>query len=147
VLSFKYEERKGGTMSYYLARTLKGISFEETEAKLREELEKEGFGIISEISVNEILKKKLDIDFRPYKILGACNPRLALEALTAEDKVGVLLPCNFIIQEKEDGVEVAAIDPMRSMEIIGKPELKEIAYTVQARFKKVLENMTPVGIA
>src|SRR5665647_627307 len=91
------------------------LGYEETIEKVTEELKKEGFGVLTEIDVKATLKKKLDVDFKPYKILGACNPPFAYKALQAEDKVGIMLPCNIIIQEKENGVEIAAVDPVASM--------------------------------
>ena len=98
-----------------------GISytFEEAVTKVTEEIRKEGFGVLSEIDIHEKLKEKLGVDFRKYKILGACNPAFAYQALQKEDKIGVILPCNVIIQEKSDGtIEVAAVDPVASMQAI-----------------------------
>ena len=106
-------------MAYYFTKTV-ARSFDETLVKLTDELKKEGFGILTEIDVKETLKKKLNVDFRRYKILGACNPPLAYQALQAEDKIGILLPCNVIIQEKGDGqIEVSAVDPMETMKSWG----------------------------
>ena len=128
-------------MAYYFTKTL-ARSFDETLAKLTEELKKEGFGILTEIDVKETLKKKLNVDFRRYKILGACNPPFAYEALQAEDKIGILLPCNVIIQEKGDGqVEVSAIDPMETMKAVGNPKLEALAEQVQAKLKRVVANI------
>ena len=128
-------------MAYYFTKTL-ARSFDETLAKLTEELKKEGFGILTEIDVKETLKKKLNVDFRRYKILGTCNPPFAYEALQAEDKIGILLPCNVIIQEKDDGqVEVSAIDPMETMKVVGNPKLKALAEQVQAKLKRVVANI------
>ena len=102
-------------MSYYFSKILQ-ISFDVAVAKTVEELKKEGFGILTEIDVKETLKKKLNVDFRKYKILGACNPPFAYQALQSEDKVGLMLPCNVIVQETPDGkTEVSAIDPIASM--------------------------------
>ena len=112
-------------MSYYFAKTLE-TTFDEALARTVAALTEEGFGIITEIDVKETLKKKLGIDFRRYRILGACNPVLAHEALKLEDKVGTMLPCNVIVQEKGDGeTEVAAIDPVASMQAIDNPKLAE----------------------
>ena len=128
-------------MAYYFTKTV-ARSFDETLAKLTDELKKEGFGILTEIDVKETLKKKLNVDFRRYKILGACNPPLAYQALQAEDKIGILLPCNVIIQETDDGqVEVSAIDPMETMKVVGNPKLAAIAEQVQAKLKRVVANI------
>lgn len=127
-------------MSYYFTKTL-NISFNEAIAQVTEELQKEGFGILTEIDVKETLKKKLDVDFRPYRILGACNPRLAHQALQAEDKIGLMLPCNVIVQETSEGIEVSAVDPIASMSAVDNPGLAEVANQVQAMLKKVIESL------
>ncbi|MFQ5676757.1 MAG: DUF302 domain-containing protein [bacterium] len=127
-------------MSYYFAKTL-NTTFEDAIERATAELKKEGFGILTEIDVKETLKKKLDVDFRPYKILGACNPPFAYEALKAEEKIGAMLPCNVIVQQKEDGVEVAAVDPIASMMAVQNPKLAEIAEEVQEKLKKVIEDL------
>ena len=128
-------------MSYYFSKILQ-ISFDAAVAKAVEELKKEGFGILTEIDVKETLKKKLNVDFRKYKILGACNPPFAYQALQSEDKVGLMLPCNVIVQETADGkTEVSAIDPMASMQAIDNPNLREVAEQVQAKLKKVINNL------
>jgi uncharacterized protein (DUF302 family) len=128
-------------MSYYFSKILEK-TFGEAVSKATEELKKEGFGIITEIDVKETLKKKLDVDFRKYKILGACNPRFAYQALLKEDKIGTMLPCNVIVQEIGEGkAEVAAIDPIASMQAVKNPELGEIALQVQAKLKKVIESL------
>jgi len=128
-------------VSYYFNKTL-NISFEEAIPKIIEELKKEGFGILTEIDVKEAMKKKLDKDFRKYRILGACNPPFAYKALQAEDKIGTMLPCNVIVQETSDGqVEVAAIDPVASMQAVENPVLNEIATDVQEKLKKVIDNL------
>lgn len=101
-----------------------------------------GFGIITEIDVKETLKKKIDVDFRAYRILGACNPRMAYEALNIEEKVGTMLPCNVIIQDAGDGkIEVAAIDPVASMQAIGNPTLLETAKRVRSMLESVVEGL------
>lgn len=128
-------------MSYYFSKTLKG-SFDEAVAKVTEGLKKGGFGIITEIDVKETLKKKLDVDFRKYKILGACNPPFAYKALQAEDKIGLMLPCNVIVQELTGGkVEVAAIDPVASMAVIDNPKLRDVGEQVRVKLKKVIDNL------
>ena len=129
-------------MKYYFAKTLKGKGFEEVVEYVKEELKKEGFGIISEIDVKETLKKKIDVDFRNYRILGACNPHFAHKALTAEDKIGVFLPCNVIVQELPGGgIEVAAVDPVASMSSVENNSLAGIAGEVQQKLRKVIDNM------
>jgi uncharacterized protein (DUF302 family) len=107
-----------------------------------EGLKKEGFGILTDMDVQGTLKKKLNVDFRKYRILGACNPPFAYQALQAEDKIGTMLPCNVIVQELADsGVEVAAIDPVASMMAIENPELRGIAEKVRAKLKRVIDNL------
>lgn len=128
-------------MSYYFNKTIKA-SFEEVISKVTEELKKEGFGILTEIDVKETLKKKLDVDFKRYKILGACNPPFAYEALKTEDKIGTMLPCNVILIEQAPGeVEVAAVDPIASMQAIQNPNLGKVAIEVQSKLKKVVDSL------
>lgn len=123
-------------MNYYFAKTLP-IEFDDALRRVADALKKEGFGVITEIDVKETLKKKLGVDFRNYKILGACNPAMALGALEIEDKVGTMLPCNVVVQESPGGrVEVAAIDPVASMAAIDNPRLKEHAAAVRERLKR-----------
>jgi len=117
-------------------------SYEEAIEKVTEKLKKEGFGVLTEIDVKETLKNKLDVDFRKYKILGACNPPLAYQALQAEENIGVMLPCNVIVQEKENGqVQVSAINPMVAMQSVGNPDLAEVAELVSSRLQNVLNNL------
>jgi uncharacterized protein (DUF302 family) len=114
-------------MSYYVSKKVK-MTFDEAVSRVTEELQKGGFGILTEINVKETLKKKLNVDFQQYKILGACNPSLAYQALQAEDKIGLMLPCNVIVQEKSAGeIEVSAIDPIASMQAIKNPALEQVA--------------------
>ncbi|MDX2433059.1 MAG: DUF302 domain-containing protein [Desulfobacterales bacterium] len=128
-------------MQYYFNKIVE-MTFEETIDKVTEELKKEGFGVLTEIDVKAALKKKIDVDFRKYRILGACNPSYAYKALLAEDKIGTMLPCNVIVQEREDGkIEVAAIDPIASMQAVENESLGGIAAEVHAKLKKVIENM------
>ena len=128
-------------MSYYFSKIL-NVSFEEAISKVTDELKKEGFGILTDIDVKEALKKKLNVDFKKYRILGACNPPFAYQALLKEDKIGTMLPCNVIVQEISEGkVEVAAIDPIASMQAIENPKLRDIAEQVQAKLKRVIENL------
>jgi uncharacterized protein (DUF302 family) len=128
-------------MSYYFSRTL-DMPFDEAIAHVTGELKKEGFGVLTEIDVKATLKKKLGEDFRNYRILGTCNPPFAHQALLAEDKIGTMLPCNVIVQETAEGaVEVAAIDPIASMQAIKNPALGDIAVEVQARLKRVVDGL------
>ncbi len=128
-------------MSYYFSKVV-GLPFDEAIVTITEELKKEGFGIITEIDVKGTLKKKLNVDFRKYKILGACNPSFAYQALQVEDKIGTMLPCNVIVQETPEGeVEVAAIDPIASMQAIENPQLGDIAAQVQGKLKKVIDSL------
>ena len=124
-------------MSYYINKTLKNISFEDCIARITESLKNEGFGILTEIDLKATLKKKLDVDFYNYKILGACNPGFAYKALLAENKIGTMLPCNVIVQEKKPGeIEISAVDPMASMQAVESENLGDLAKEV----KKKLEN-------
>jgi len=128
-------------MSYYFSKTLK-VSFDEAIAGVTGELKKEGFGVLTEIDVKETLKKKLNVDFRKYKILGACNPPYAYKALQAEDKIGLMLPCNVIVQELPGGkVEVAAIDPVASMAAVDNLKLREVGEQVRVKLKAVIDNL------
>ncbi len=125
-------------MNYYIARVVEA-GFEETVAKVVEALKQEGFGVLTDIDVCATMKQKLGVDFRKYRILGACNPPLAHKALTAEDKIGVMLPCNVIVQQAGAGkTEVAAIDPRAAMERVGNPALAELAREVAERLGRVL---------
>ena len=125
-------------MSYYFAKTIEA-SFEDAVSRAREALKAEGFGVITEIDVQKTLKTKIDVDFRPYLILGACNPAMAYEALQVEDKVGTMLPCNVVVQQLAGGrVEVAAIDPVASMQAIGNPALTEKAAEVATKLQSAL---------
>ncbi len=126
-------------MSYYFSKIL-DIGFDDAIAKVTEALKEEGFGILTEIDVKETLKKKIDVDFHPYRILGACNPKLAHQALTAEDKIGTMLPCNVIVQQLDGGkVEIAAVDPAASMTAVQNDDLGKIAGTVRAKLSQVIE--------
>jgi uncharacterized protein (DUF302 family) len=128
-------------MTYYFSKTL-NRSFDEAVARVTDELKKEGFGILTDIDVRTTLKKKLDVDFRKYRILGACHPQFAYQALQTEDKIGTMLPCNVVVQELAEGkVEVAAIDPVASMMAIQNPSLGGVAQQVQAKLKKVIESL------
>jgi uncharacterized protein (DUF302 family) len=126
-------------MSYYFAKTL-ALGFDEAVRRTSEALKQEGFGIITEIDVKQTLKSKIGVDFRNYRILGACNPKLAHEALQIEDKIGTMLPCNVVVQEiSRNQTEIAAIDPVASMQAIDNPQLKQAAQRVQVLLQKVIE--------
>ncbi len=128
---------------YYFARTIQA-PFEDTERRVREALRKEGFGVLTEIDVRATLKQKLDVDFRAYKILGACNPGFAHQALQSEDKIGTMLPCNVILQAVdggEGGVEVAAVDPRASMQAVENESLGTIADEVRTRLRRVIDSL------
>lgn len=128
-------------MSYYFTKTL-DVSFDEAIARVTEELKKEGFGILTDIDVKETLKKKMNVDFQKYKILGACNPPFAYKSLQAEDKIGLMLPCNVVVQEISDGkIEVAAIDPIASMQAIENSKLRDVAEQVQVKLKTVIDSL------
>lgn len=128
-------------MEYYKTKTL-DLGFDETITRVTEELGKEGFGILTEIDVKETLKKKLDVDFRRYRILGACNPPFAYKALQVEDKIGTMLPCNFIVQETKDGkTEVSSINPMVSMQNVKNPELEKVAQQISEKLNRVMDNV------
>lgn len=128
-------------MSYHFSKTL-DTSFDEAIEKVTDALKEEGFGILTEIDIKSTLKKKLDVDFRKYQILGACNPPLAHKALTAEEHIGLMLPCNVIVQEHENGeVEVSAVDPVASMQAIENENLGNIAQKVRDLLEKVIKSL------
>ena len=128
-------------MSYYFSKVL-DVEFDEAIEKVTASLKQDGFGILTEIDVKATLKKKLDVDFRKYKILGSCNPPFAHKALLAEDKIGLMLPCNVIVQETPDGkTEVAAIDPVASMGAVENPDLEPIGGEVREKLRMVIERL------
>ena len=128
-------------MSYYFSKTIE-VDFDTAIEKVTEELKKEGFGVLTQIDVQETLKKKLDVDFRKYKILGACNPQFAYEALKAEEKIGTMLPCNVIVQQHENGkVEISAVDPVASMMAIKNDSLRNVALHVQEKLSRVIDTL------
>jgi len=128
-------------MGYYFSKTL-SVPFDEAIETVTAALGSKGFGVLTTIDVKATLKKKLDVDFRPYTILGACNPGFAHQALQKEDRIGTMLPCNVIVQQTPDGnVEVAAVDPIASMQAIDNPELGGIAEQVQALLKEVVDSL------
>ena len=129
-------------MSYYISTTLKNTSFEEAIEKTTAALKEEGFGVLTEIDIKTTLKKKLDADFYNYTILGACNPQMAHQALQAENKIGTMLPCNVIVQEREPGiVEVSAVDPAASMMAVQNDSLAGIAKDVREKLTKVIKSI------
>lgn len=128
-------------MKYYHTTTMQNSSFDEVIEKVTEALKKEGFGVLTEIDVQSTLKEKLDEDFRPYRILGACNPPFAHKALLAEDKIGAMLPCNVIVQQIDNEIEVAAVDPVASMQAVENDKLEGIAKEIQLRLKRVIDNL------
>ncbi|RED96955.1 DUF302 domain-containing protein [Marinoscillum furvescens] len=128
-------------MSYYFSKTV-GTDFDKALEDATEALKAEGFGILTMIDVRATLKEKLDADFRPYRILGACNPPVAHKALLADDKIGTMLPCNVIVQQHENKeVEVAAIDPVASMEAVTNNQLESIAHEIREKLKKAIETL------
>lgn len=128
-------------MSYYFNKIVNG-EFSKVIENVTEELKKEGFGILTEIDIKATLKKKLDVDFRNYRILGACNPSFAYKALQIEEKVGTMLPCNVVVQERPDGkIEVSAVDPVASMQAIDNAKLGEVAQVIQQKLKKAINNI------
>ncbi|TXD46017.1 DUF302 domain-containing protein [Polaribacter sp. IC073] len=128
-------------MNYYFNKTVNG-TFEEVIEKVKKVLKEEGFGILTEIDIKETLKKKLDVDFKQYKILGACNPPFAYKALEAEDKIGTMLPCNVIVQEiGTEIIEVAAVNPMASMQAVDNKELHTIASEITSMLEVVIEKL------
>lgn len=126
-------------LSYGLKKTL-SLPVDEADARVREELQKEGFGVLTEIDVKATLKKKIDVDFRPYRILGACNPPLAHQALSAETDIGLLLPCNVVVYagESEGESVVAVLDPEVQLAVTGRDDIRPLAREVRARMERVL---------
>ena len=128
-------------MKYYISKKI-DATFEQAVDRVKEALENEGFGVLSEINIHEKLKEKLDVNFKRYIILGACNPEYAYRALLNEDKIGTMLPCNVIVQElKKNEIEVAAIDPIASMMAIENPKLASIAEEIKLKLERVIESL------
>lgn len=128
-------------MNYYINKTIIG-DFDKTVEKIVSELKKEGFGVLTEIDIKATLKTKLNVDFYNYRILGACNPLFAYKALQAENKIGVMLPCNVIIQEKKPKeIEISAVDPVASMQAVANSQLDEIAMQIRDKLTKVVSNI------
>ena len=128
-------------MSYYFSKVV-NEDFDKAIEKVTSKLKEEGFGVLTEIDVKATLKKKLDVDFKKYKILGACNPPFAYKALQSEDKIGIMLPCNVVVEENNDGkVEVSAVDPVASMQAVKNESLGSIAEEVRSKLKKVIDQL------
>jgi len=128
-------------MEYYFSKTL-NVSYDEAVKQVSEGLKTEGFGVVSEINMHDTLKNKIGVDFKRYKILGACNPPYAYKALQAEDKIGTMLPCNvLVIEQGQNEIEIAAVNPIASMQAITNPSLANIALEVTNKLKRVIENL------
>ena len=127
-------------MTYTINRMFPDAGIDDVDARARKALTDHGFGILTEIDVKATMKKKLDRDFRDYRILGACNPTMAWQALQAEDRIGTMLPCNVIVQQRDNGdVEVAAVDPVASMRAVDNPDLADVAADVRDRLRRVID--------
>lgn len=129
-------------MSYYYSKILQNCNFEEAVEKTVAELKNEGFGVLTEINIDETLKKKINVDFKKYKILGACNPQFAYKALKTEDKIGLFLPCNFVVEAQEDGkIEVSAVNPIEAMSAVENEELGTLAQEIEQKIIRIIENL------
>ncbi len=127
-------------MKYYINKTI-NADLETATELVKEELQKEGFGIVTQFDVNKALKEKLDVDFRQYRILGACNPAFALRSINTEDKIGTILPCNVMLQEIDNGVEIAIINPKQMVVDIDNAEMKAIAHEIFDKMQNVISNI------
>jgi len=127
-------------MKYYFSKQV-DYSFDDAIARVTGALKEEGFGVLTEIDVQDTLKKKLNVDFKKYKILGACNPPFAFKALSVEDKIGLMLPCNVVVEEENGKTEISAIDPVASMQGVDNPGLAETAEEVRRRLQRVIEKV------
>lgn len=132
-----------GTPPYGLTRRLPGTSFADAVALARAALATEGFGVLTEIDVKATLKKKIDVDFDDYVILGACNPPLAHRALTAEPGIGLLLPCNVVVTQEADGAVVSAVDPVAMFQVVGRPDVEPLALEVRIKLERVIAALRP----
>ncbi len=128
-------------MSYYFTKTLEGASFEEAIDRTKKALKEEGFGVVAEIDFQKTLKEKLNVDFRKYRVLEACNPPYALKSLTVDDKIGTILPCNFIVQKNGGEVEVSSINPVAAMAEVDNEEMKSIALEISEKLKRVVASL------
>jgi uncharacterized protein (DUF302 family) len=127
---------------FYISTRVTGADFSQVLDKVIEALKSEGFGVLTEIDVRKTLKEKIDVEFRNYKILGACNPHFAYKALQSEEMIGTMLPCNIVVQERQEGtVEVAAVDPIASMSAVENPDLKDIALEVKDKLERVIRSV------
>lgn len=128
-------------MSYHFSKELR-LPFDEVIIMVTSRLKKEGFGVLTEVNVRETLREKLNVDFRNYRILGACNPPFAYRALQLDDRIGLMMPCNVIVQERDEGVvEVSAVDPVASMQAIDNPELREVAEEIRQKLRAVIDGL------
>lgn len=126
-------------MSYTYNRTISGVSFDDADARVRAALGEKGFGVLTEIDVKATMKKKIDVDMEPYRILGACNPAMAYKAIGMEPRVGAMLPCNVILRQVGAGVEISAIDPVASMQAIDNADLKAVAGEVRDMLRSAVD--------
>ena len=127
-------------MSYYLTTTVKG-TFDEIFEKVSEALKTEGFGVVTDFDVSKAFKNKLGIDYKPYRILGACNPPIAKRTLELDDKIGVMLPCNVILQQQDDGIEVSAINPASAVGVVNNQKISIIAAEIHTKLKNVIDSL------
>jgi uncharacterized protein (DUF302 family) len=128
-------------MSYHFSKTV-NVSFDDAVASTKEALKRHSFGVLMQIDMRDILKKRLNVDFRPYLILGVCNPQLTYQALQVEDKIGTMLPCNIVLQQHEDGrVEISAVDPVASMQAITNVEVGQVAQDVRSQLQHVVDEV------
>lgn len=127
-------------MSYNFSKTI-NVSMDEAHEKVTAALQTEGFGIVTEFNVSNAFKNKLGIDYRPYRILGACNPPFAKKALDIDDKIGVMLPCNIILQQKDTGIEITSIDPSAAMNLVNKPGIMDIANEIKTKLKNAIDSL------
>ncbi len=129
-------------MNYSISKTIKNISFDEAKQKVTEELKKEGFGVLTQIDMKTTFKNKLDVDFKPYTILGACNPSYAYKALQEEDQIGTMLPCNVVVQENKDGsIKVSAVNPVASLISVDNENMVIIAGEVEQKLQRVIQDL------
>lgn len=129
-----------GLMKYTYSKTL-NTNIDETEKAVREALTEAGFGVLTEIDVSAVMKKKLDKDMKGYKILGACSPAFAYEAIQAEPEIGAMLPCNVLLRETDDGTSVSAVDPVASMQAVENEKLDKVAATVRDRLSAMIDSL------
>lgn len=129
-------------MNYYFNKTLSNLNFDEAIGKVTAELKKEGFGVLARIDMHHTLKEKIGVDLRNYTILEACNPPFAYKSIQAEDKIGIMLPCNVVVQDAGEGqIEVAVVNPVSAMQAVNNPEMDGIAKEIQGKLKKVISQV------